>query len=61
MLDMIRILNVCLVGAPGGPTVRVMRLADLFPYLTAISLVYHIYTSCKSHGRARGLIVFPAL
>jgi hypothetical protein len=41
--DMIRILNVSLVGTPGGPTVRVMCLADLFPYLTAVSLVHHIY------------------
>jgi hypothetical protein len=49
---MIRILNVSLVGTPGGPTVRVMCLADLFPYLTA---------SCKPHGRARGLIVFFVL
>jgi hypothetical protein len=58
---MIRILNVSLVGTFGGPMVRVMCLADLFPYLTAVSLVHHIYTSCKPHGRARGLIVFPAL
>jgi hypothetical protein len=35
---MIQILNVCLVGTPEGPTVRVMCLADLFPYLTAVSL-----------------------
>jgi hypothetical protein len=52
---------VCLVGAPGGPRVRVMCLADLFPYLAAVSLVHRIYTSCKPHGRARWLIVFPAL
>jgi hypothetical protein len=58
---MIRILNMCLVGTPGGPTVRVMCLANLFLYLTAVNLVHHIYTSCKPHGRARGLIVFPAL
>jgi hypothetical protein len=60
---MIRILNLSLVGTPGGPTVRVMCLADLFLYLTAVSLVHHIYTSCKPHGKARGLvvIVFPAL
>jgi hypothetical protein len=43
VLDMIRILNVSLVGTPGGPTVWVMCLADLFPYLTAVSLVHHIY------------------
>jgi hypothetical protein len=59
---MIRILNVSLVGTPGGPTVRVMCVEDLFPYLTAVSLAHHhIYTSCKPHGRARELIVFPAL
>jgi hypothetical protein len=38
---MIRILNVSLVGMPGGPTVQVMCVADLFPYLTAVSLVHH--------------------
>jgi hypothetical protein len=43
MLDVIRILNVGLVGTPGGPTVQVMCLADLFPYLTAVGLVYYIY------------------
>jgi hypothetical protein len=48
VLDMIRILNVCLVGTPGGPTVWVIRLADLFPYLTAVSLVHHIYTPSVS-------------
>jgi hypothetical protein len=52
MLDIIRILNVSLLGTSGGPTVRVMCLADLFPYLTAVSLVHHIYTSCKSHGKS---------
>jgi hypothetical protein len=32
----------CLVGTPGGHTVQIMCLADLFPYLTTISsLVYH--------------------
>jgi hypothetical protein len=56
LLDMIRILNVSLVGAPVGLTVRVMCLTDLFPYLTAVSLVHHIYTSCKPHGRAKGLV-----
>jgi hypothetical protein len=61
VLDMIRILNVCLVETSGGLTVHVMCLADLFPYLTAVSLVHHIYTFCKPHGRVRGLIVFPAL
>jgi hypothetical protein len=61
VLDMIQIRNVSLVGTPGGLTVRVMCLTDLFPYLTAVSLVHHIYTYCKPHGRARGLIVFPAL
>jgi hypothetical protein len=40
---MIQILNVGLVGTPGGSTIQVMCLADLFPYLTAISLVHHIY------------------
>jgi hypothetical protein len=58
---MTNFLNVCLVGTSGGHTVRVICLADLFPYLTAVSLVYHIYTSCKPHGRARWLIVFSAL
>jgi hypothetical protein len=43
LLNMIRILNMCLVGTPGGPTVRVICLADLFPSLTAVSLVHHIY------------------
>jgi hypothetical protein len=41
-VNMIRILNVCLVGTPGGPTVRVMYLADLFSYLTPVSLVIHL-------------------
>jgi hypothetical protein len=58
---MIRILNMCLVGTPRRPTVRVMCSVDLFPYLIAVSLVHHIYTSYKPHGRARGLIVFPVL
>jgi hypothetical protein len=40
---MIQILNVGLVGTPEGPTVQVMCLADLFPYLTAVSLIHHIY------------------
>jgi len=35
--------NMCLVGTSGGPTVRVMYLEDLFPYLTAVSLVHSIY------------------
>jgi hypothetical protein len=41
MLVGVRILNVSLVGTPGGPTVRVMCLAGLFPYLTTVSLVHH--------------------
>jgi hypothetical protein len=50
LLDIIRILNVSLVGTSGGP------------YFPAVSLVHHhIYTSCKPHGRARGLIAFPSL
>jgi hypothetical protein len=41
------------VGTPRGPTVRVICLADLFLYLTAVSLVHHIYTSYKSHGKRK--------
>jgi hypothetical protein len=43
LLDMIRILNVSLVGTPEGPTVRVMCLADFFPYFSEVSLVHHVY------------------
>jgi hypothetical protein len=32
--------NVGFVGTPGGPTVRSYLLADLFPYLTAVSPSY---------------------
>jgi hypothetical protein len=42
-VGMTRILNVSLVGTPGGPMVGVLCLADLFPYLTAVSLIHHIY------------------
>jgi hypothetical protein len=58
---MTRILNVCLVGTPGGPTVRVMCLADLFPYLTAVSLVHHIYTSCKPYGKSERAHCIPCV
>jgi hypothetical protein len=51
--------NASLVGTPGGPAVRVICLADLFPYWTAIRLSY-IYTSCKPHRKSRRLIVFSA-
>jgi hypothetical protein len=56
-VDMIQILNVSLVRMSVGP----MCLADLFPYLSAVNLVHHIYTSCKPYGRARGLIIFSVL
>jgi hypothetical protein len=58
---MIRILNVSHVGTPGGPTVRVMCLADLFPYLTAVSLVHHVYTSCKPHGKSKRAHCIPCV
>jgi hypothetical protein len=61
LLDMIRILNVSLVGTHGGPMVRVMCLEDLFLYLTVGSLVQHIYIFVNRTGRARGLIVFRVL
>jgi hypothetical protein len=38
--NMIRIYNVGLVGTPREPTVRSCLLADLFPYLTAVSPSY---------------------
>ena len=53
--------NVCLVGMPWGPTVRVMWLADLFPCLTAVSSVHPIYTYCKPYRKGWWLIVFPTL
>jgi hypothetical protein len=53
--------DMCLADLFPYLTVRVMCLADLFPYLTVVSLVHYIYTSCKPHGRARWLIIFPAL
>ena len=53
--------NVCLVGMPRGPTVRVMWLADLFSCLTTVSSVRPIYTTYKPHGKSWRLIVFPTL
>jgi hypothetical protein len=58
---MIRILNVCLVGTLGGPTVWVMSLAQLFLYLSVVSLVHQIIHLVNYMGRARGLIVFATL
>jgi hypothetical protein len=52
---MIRILNVSLVGTPGGLTVGVMCLADLFPYLIAVSLVYHIHLVSRTEEREGSL------
>lgn len=48
-------------GTFRGHTIQVMWLADLFPYLTVVSLVHPMYTSCKSYGKSKLVHYIPCV